>query len=103
MRMPAYRVVVNTPTPKGSTGISTNVFPAMTLGCGAVAGNSTSDNISPLHLVNIKRLAYPKKEFRSQETGATEAEVRRQKSEARMMEKTPDRGEIVAAVDRFLA
>src|SRR5204863_9744804 len=33
MRMPAFRVVANTPTPKGSTGISTNVFPAMTLGC----------------------------------------------------------------------
>ena len=43
---------------QGSTGISTNLFPAMTLGCGAVAGNSTSDNISPLHLINIKRLAY---------------------------------------------
>jgi acetaldehyde dehydrogenase (acetylating) len=34
------------------------LFPAMTLGCGAVAGNSTSDNVGPLHLVNIKRLAY---------------------------------------------
>jgi acetaldehyde dehydrogenase (acetylating) len=58
MRMPAFRVVANTPTPMGSTGLTTNVFPAMTLGCGAVAGNSTSDNVSPLHLINIKRLAY---------------------------------------------
>jgi acetaldehyde dehydrogenase (acetylating) len=30
----------------------------MTLGCGAVGGNITSDNISPLHLINIKRVAY---------------------------------------------
>jgi hypothetical protein len=58
MRMPAYRVLVNTPSPQGSTGITTNVFPAMTLGCGAVAGNSTSDNVGPQHLMNIKRLAY---------------------------------------------
>ena len=58
MRMPSFRVLVNTPTPQGSTGITTNVFPAMTLGCGAVAGNGTSDNVSPLHLINIKRLAY---------------------------------------------
>jgi acetaldehyde dehydrogenase (acetylating) len=58
MRMPAYRVLVNTPSPQGSTGITTNVFPAMTLGCGAAAGNSTSDNVGPLHLINIKRLAY---------------------------------------------
>jgi acetaldehyde dehydrogenase (acetylating) len=58
LRMPAYRVIANTSTPHGSTGITTNVFPAMTLGCGAIAGNSTSDNIGPLHLINIKRLAY---------------------------------------------
>ena len=58
MRMPAYRVLVNTPSPQGSTGITTNVFPSMTLGCGAAAGNATSDNVGPLHLINIKRLAY---------------------------------------------
>ncbi len=58
MRMPAFRVLANTSSPQGSTGITTNVFPAMTLGCGAVAGNITSDNIGPLNLINIKRLAY---------------------------------------------
>jgi hypothetical protein len=58
MRMPAYRILVNTPSPQGSTGITTNVFPSMTLGCGAAANNSTSDNVGPLHLINIKRLAY---------------------------------------------
>ena len=58
LRMPAFRVLVNTPSPQGSTGITTNVFPAMTLGCGAIAGNVTSDNIGPMHLINIKRIAY---------------------------------------------
>ena len=58
MRMPAMRVLVNTPAPHGSIGITTNVFPSMTLGCGAVAGNITSDNIGPQNLINIKRLAY---------------------------------------------
>jgi acetaldehyde dehydrogenase (acetylating) len=57
-RMPANRVLVNTPSPQGSTGITTNVFPSMTLGCGAAAGNITSDNVGPQHLFNIKRLAY---------------------------------------------
>jgi acetaldehyde dehydrogenase (acetylating) len=57
-RMPAMRVLANTSSPQGSTGITTDLFPAMTLGCGAVAGNITGDNIGPLHLVNIKRLAY---------------------------------------------
>ena len=58
MRMPAFRVLVNTPSPQGSTGITTSVFPAMTLGCGAMAGNATSDNVGPQHLINIKRVAY---------------------------------------------
>ena len=57
-RMPAMRVLVNTPAPQGSTGITTNLLPGMTLGCGAIAGNITSDNVGPLHLINIKRLAY---------------------------------------------
>jgi len=58
VRMPAMRVLCNTPTPQGSVGITTNLFPSMTLGCGAMAGNSTGDNISPLNLINVKRLAY---------------------------------------------
>jgi len=57
-RMPAFRVLVNTPAPHGSVGLTTNVFPSMTLGCGAVAGNATSDNVGPQHLINIKRLAW---------------------------------------------
>ncbi len=70
-RMPAFRVLVNTPAPHGSTGITTNLLPAMTLGCGAIAGNSTSDNIGPMHLLNIKRIAYhvrdPEQAFQSEE------------------------------------
>jgi acetaldehyde dehydrogenase (acetylating) len=49
---------VNTPTTHGSIGLTTGLDPAMTLGCGGFGGNITSDNISPLHLLNIKRLAY---------------------------------------------
>ena len=56
-RAPAFRVLVNTPSPQGSTGITTGVFPSMTLGCGAIAGNSTGDNIGPMHLFHVKRIA----------------------------------------------
>ncbi len=58
LRMPAGRIVVNTSAPLGSIGLTTNLAPAMTLGCGAVGGNITSDNIGPLHLVNLRRVAY---------------------------------------------
>ena len=55
---PAFRIAVNTPTTFGSTGISSGLDPAMTLGCGGFGGNITSDNITPRHLLNVKRLAH---------------------------------------------
>ncbi len=58
LKKPAFRICVNTPTTHGSIGLTTGLDPAMTLGCGGWGGNSTSDNISPKHLLNIKRLAY---------------------------------------------
>jgi acetaldehyde dehydrogenase (acetylating) len=58
LKKPAFRICVNTPTTHGSIGLTTGLDPAMTLGCGGYGGNITSDNISPKHLLNIKRLAY---------------------------------------------
>ncbi len=58
LKKPAFRIVVNTPTTHGSIGLTTGLAPAMTLGCGGYGGNITSDNITPMHLLNIKRLAY---------------------------------------------
>jgi acetaldehyde dehydrogenase (acetylating) len=58
LKKPAFRILVNTPTTHGSIGLTTGLDPAMTLGCGGYGGNITSDNISPRHLLNIKRLAY---------------------------------------------
>ena len=66
LRKPAFRIVVNTPTTHGSIGLTTGLDPSMTLGCGGYGGNITSDNISPKHLLNIKRLAY---ELRPASTG----------------------------------
>ncbi|MDP1572287.1 MAG: aldehyde dehydrogenase family protein [Vicinamibacterales bacterium] len=58
LHKPAFRICVNTSTSHGSIGLTTGLDPAMTLGCGGFGGNITSDNISPKHLLNIKRLAY---------------------------------------------
>ncbi len=66
LRKPAFRICVNTPTSHGSIGLTTGLDPAMTLGCGGFGGNITSDNISPRHLLNIKRVAY---ELRPASTG----------------------------------
>ncbi len=58
LAQPAFRIVANTQTSMGATGATTGLAPSMSLGCGAWAGNITSDNITPLHLINVKRLAY---------------------------------------------
>jgi acetaldehyde dehydrogenase (acetylating) len=52
------RIVVNTVAALGSVGLTTALFPAMTLGPGTIGGSITSDNISPMHLLNVKRLAF---------------------------------------------
>jgi acetaldehyde dehydrogenase (acetylating) len=71
--VPAFRVCVNTSAVHGSIGYSTNLFPAMTLGCGAPGGNITSDNIGPQHLMNVKRIAW---ESRPVEHRTVPAEMR---------------------------
>jgi len=58
LHIPVSRFLVNTPAALGGIGASTNLFPALTLGCGAVGGSSSSNNISPLDLINIRRVAW---------------------------------------------
>ena len=58
LHMPVSRFLVNTPAALGGIGYSTGLFPALTLGCGAVGGSSSSNNISPLDLINIRRVAW---------------------------------------------
>lgn len=102
MRMPAMRVLVNTPAPQGSTGITTNVFPSMTLGCGAAAGNITSDNVGPLHLINIKRLAYVVR--KPEEAFEMPMDYNAAPSGPPLSGDLPiDRTTVVAAVERYLA
>ena len=61
-KIPVSRFLVNTPAALGGIGASTGLFPALTLGCGAVGGSSSSNNISPMDLINIRRVAWGKEE-----------------------------------------
>jgi acetaldehyde dehydrogenase (acetylating) len=58
LQIPVSRFLVNTPAALGGIGQSTSLFPALTLGCGAVGGSSSSNNISPMDLINIRRVAW---------------------------------------------
>lgn len=55
---PVFRVLVNSPGSQGAIGLETHLPPALTLGCGTWGGSITSDNITPEHLINIKRVAF---------------------------------------------
>ena len=120
--MPASRITVNTPTTHGAIGFSTALPPSMTLGCGSWGGNVTSDNVSPLHLMDIKRVA-----FETRPVASKRPAVAAQSSSVMPMPATPasqpqpavsasrpapagttsapkiSRDEIAAIVDRFLA
>ena len=95
LHKPAYRICVNTPTTHGSIGLTTGLDPAMTLGCGGFGGNITSDNITPRHLLNIKRLAYEIRPAAGSTASASAAAAR-----------PPDRGistpALGARIDQFL-
>jgi acetaldehyde dehydrogenase (acetylating) len=120
--MPASRITVNTPTTHGAIGFSTALPPSMTLGCGSWGGNVTSDNVSPLHLMDIKRVAFETRPVASKRPAVAA------QSSAMPMPATParqpqptinaprpapaapattapkiNREEIAAIVDRFLA
>ncbi|WP_372995940.1 acetaldehyde dehydrogenase (acetylating) [Lutispora sp.] len=58
LKKPVSRMLINTPSSQGAIGATTNLFPSLTLGCGAVGGSATSDNVGPLNLINIRRVAY---------------------------------------------
>ncbi|WP_407311421.1 acetaldehyde dehydrogenase (acetylating) [Desulfosporosinus sp. SB140] len=58
LKKPVSRVLVNTPATLGGIGATTNLFPALTLGCGAAGGGFTSDNVSPLNLINIRKVGH---------------------------------------------
>ncbi len=111
--IPASRITVNTPTTHGAIGFSTALPPSMTLGCGSWGGNVTSDNVSPLHLMDIKRVAFETRPVKSKRPAVTTHPV----SLPTQAPSTPavprdqpvvaggkiNREEIAAIVDRFLA
>ncbi|HET9532032.1 MAG TPA: aldehyde dehydrogenase family protein [Blastocatellia bacterium] len=93
--MPASRVVVNSPSTHGAIGFTTDLEPSMTLGCGSWGGNVTSDNISPRHLLDVKRIAF--------ETRPINQVQEPERAAATARGAGIDRAAIAQLVDKFLA
>jgi acetaldehyde dehydrogenase (acetylating) len=98
-QMPASRIVINSPTTHGAIGFSTDLAPSMTLGCGSWGGNVTSDNVSPIHLMDIKRVAFETKPVSSISPRA----AARPETPATAAAPKIKREEIAAIVDNFLS
>lgn len=98
-QMPASRVVINSPTTHGAIGLSTDLPPSMTLGCGSWGGNVTSDNVSPIHLMDIKRVAFESKPV-TKSAPAGKASAIGTNPVAKPL---PKREQIAAIVDSFLS
>ncbi len=98
---PAFRILVNTMCTLGAVGGTTGLDPAMTLGPGSWGGSSTSDNISPLHLINVKRLAYETKPYVDPDAPQLSDAARDRTPSSRVASDASD--EIARAVERFLA
>lgn len=60
LKKPIFRILVNTPAALGGVGATTSLSPSFTLGCGTWGGSSVSENVTPLHLINTKRVAWHK-------------------------------------------
>ncbi|AIE58985.1 acetaldehyde dehydrogenase (acetylating) [Bacillus methanolicus] len=67
---PAGRIIVNAGTTFGGIGATVNVKPSLTLGCGAMGNNVTSDNVTVTHLFNIKRVAFGVREMPKKDESA---------------------------------
>src|SRR5262245_35352672 len=99
---PAFRICVNTPAALGAVGYTTNLFPSMTLGCGAAGGNITSDNISPLHLINLKRVAYGVRDVAAPPPGLSEPGRASETRNSSIAAFSPRRATIDQVVDQWL-
>src|SRR5215216_1651663 len=105
VEMPASRIIVNSPTTHGAIGFSTALPPSMTLGCGSWGGNVTSDNVSPLHLMDMKRVAFETRSVKSARPVVSAQPVSQPAAtkQPAVAGGKIDRQEIAAIVDRFLA
>jgi acetaldehyde dehydrogenase (acetylating) len=98
IRMPVSRVIVNSPSTHGAIGFTTDLEPSMTLGCGSWGGNVTSDNISPRHLLDVKRIA-----FETKAINRLPVDLKTSAQAVSGSRSTVDRAAIASLVDRFLS
>ncbi|MBP7376464.1 MAG: aldehyde dehydrogenase family protein [Pyrinomonadaceae bacterium] len=102
-KMPTARVIINSPTTHGAIGFSTGLSPSMTLGCGSWGGNVTSDNVSPIHLIDIKRVAFETKPVNKRSPAVSAVKTDAAVTQPFIKPRSVTREDIAALVDSFLS
>ncbi|MFV0518037.1 MAG: acetaldehyde dehydrogenase (acetylating) [Aminipila sp.] len=77
-RIPVSRFIINSPGALGGIGASTGLMPSLTLGCGAVGGSATSENVGPEQLYNLRYVAVGQKSLDQIRKEANEAQIKPQ-------------------------
>ena len=97
LKKPVARVLVNTPAVFGSMGATTNLFPAMTLGSGSAGRGMTSDNVSPMNLIYVRKVGYGVKSKESflEELSQVDTYVGKEQCKEKMMKENEELLKIV--------
>ena len=86
LKKPVARMLVNTPAVFGSMGVTTNLFPAMTLGSITAGVGITSDSVSPMNLIYVRNVGYGVREIEDRMAG--DAEERNGRADAAVLSTT---------------
>ena len=95
------RLLVNAPSTHGAIGDIYNVnTPSLTLGCGSMGNNSTTDNVSAVNLINIKKVT--KRRVNMQWFKVPER-IYHEIGSVQYLEKLPDVERVMIVTDRVMA
>ena len=96
----AGRLLVNAPSTHGAIGDVYNVNkPSLTLGCGSMGNNSTTDNVSATNLINVKKVA--KRRINMQWFKVPER-IYHEVGSIQYLEKLPDVERVMIVTDRMM-
>ena len=92
------RLLVNTPSSQGAIGgIYTTNTPSLTLGCGSMGNNSTTDNISSINLINKKKVT---KRISPMQWFKVPEKIYHEKNSIQYLQKLPGANRIMIVTDR---
>lgn len=94
------RLLINTPSSQGAIGGIYNVnTPSLTLGCGSMGNNSTTDNISAHNLINLKKVT---KRRNTMQWFKVPEKIYHEMNSIQYLEKLPNVERVIIITDRTM-